>query len=129
MEWVVANADRFLPFPGGYFSRVISITARMNPAEFRRVLAENGRLLVAIPSPEDLVELRGAGRDRAPRTIEEFAGLFAPVHQSRVSTTADLDAEQVQDLLLSIYRPLQKEAATNTRVTFSLDLLEFRAKP
>lgn len=128
VEWVVANADRFLPFSDGYFSRVISITARMNPAEFRRVLAENGRLFVAIPSPEDLVELRGAGRDRAPRTIEEFAGLFTLVHQSRVSTTADLNAEQVRDLLLSIYRPLQKQDATNTRVTFGLDLLEFSAK-
>lgn len=126
VEWVVANADRFLPFPDGYFSRVITITARMNPAEFRRVLGEGGQLLVAIPSPEDLVELRGAGRDRAPRTIAEFASLFTLVDQSRVSTTAALDAERVQDLLLSIYRPLQTKTPLATHVTFSLDLLDFR---
>jgi hypothetical protein len=55
----VANADRFVPYADASFSAVISITARMNASEFRRVLRRDGRLLVAIPSPEDLVELRG----------------------------------------------------------------------
>lgn len=128
VEWVVANADRFLPFADGSFTRIITITARMNPPEFLRVLAEDGELLVASPSPIDLVELRGAGRDRAPRTIDEFSTLFTLVHQSRVSTTADIGADGVRDLLLSIYRPLRKEAPTNMRVTFSLDLLRFRPK-
>lgn len=127
VEWVVANADRFLPFPDGAFSLVMTITARMNPAEFRRVMSKDSQLLVAIPSPDDLVELRGTGRDRAPRTIAEFADQFTLVDQSRVSTTAALDAEQVGDLLLSIYRPLQTKTPLGTRVTFSLDLLRFRA--
>ena len=63
-EWVVANADRFLPYADRSFSLVLSITARMNAGEFRRVLRDDGRLLVAIPAPEDLLELRGVGRDR-----------------------------------------------------------------
>ena len=46
-EWIVANADRFLPYAGGSFSIVLSITARMNPGEFRRVLRDDGSLLVA----------------------------------------------------------------------------------
>src|ERR1700710_95962 len=37
-EWIVANADRFLPYTDHSFSIVMSITARMNPEEFRRVL-------------------------------------------------------------------------------------------
>src|SRR5438309_850153 len=37
-EWVVANADRVVPYPDRSFAIVMSITARMNPAEFRRVL-------------------------------------------------------------------------------------------
>ena len=49
----------------------------MNSSEFRRVLRDDGRLLVAIPAPDDLVELRGAGRDRVERTIETFANEFA----------------------------------------------------
>ena len=45
----------------------------MNAPEFRRVLRGEGRLVVAIPAPEDFVEVRGAGRDRVQRTVEAFA--------------------------------------------------------
>lgn len=126
-EWIVANADRFVPYADGSFAVVLSITARMNAGEFRRVLRDDGRLLVAVPSPEDLIELRGAGRDRVPRTVETFTRDFKLVEQRRVTTTADLDAEAVHDVLVSIYRPLQSEPAGAMRVTFSLDLLLFRA--
>jgi len=125
-EWIVANADRFLPYADRSFSIVLSITARMNVAEFRRVLREDGRLLVALPAPEDLVELRGVGRDRVTRTVETFADGFGLEGQRRVTTTADLDADGVQDVLHSIYRPLRSKPAEAMRVTFSLDLLLFR---
>ncbi len=105
---------------------VLSITARMNSSEFRRVLRDGGRLLVALPGPEDLIELRGAGRDRASRTVETFAQDFKLVEQGRVTTTADLDAAAVQDVLLSIYRPMRSQPPGAMRVTFSLDLLLFR---
>jgi 23S rRNA (guanine745-N1)-methyltransferase len=125
-EWIVANADRFLPYADGSFSLVLSITARMNTEEFRRVLRDDGRLLVALPSPEDLIELRGTGRDRVARTVETFAPEFTLVDRRRATTTADLDAAAVQDVLVSIYRPLRSQPAEAMRVTFSLDLLLFR---
>jgi 23S rRNA (guanine745-N1)-methyltransferase len=126
-EWIVANADRFVPYADRSFSIVQSITARMNASEFRRVLREGGRLLVAIPAPEDLVELRGAGRDRMARTVETFARGFTLVDRRRVTTAADLDAASVHDVLHSIYRPLRAQPPAAMRVTFSLDLLLFRA--
>ena len=125
-EWIVANADRFVPYADRSFSIVLSITARMNATEFRRVLREDGKLLVALPAPDDLIELRGAGRDRVARTIETFARHFTLAGQQRVSTTANLDAEAVQDVLISIYRPIQPHPPQPTRVTFSLDLLLFQ---
>ena len=125
-QWIVANADRSLPYPNNSFSLVLSITGRMNPAEFRRVLCPDGRLLVALAAPEDFVELRGTGRDRVARTVETFAPGFTLTNQRRVTTTADLDTAAVQDVLLSIYRPLRAQPATAMRVTFSLDLLLFR---
>lgn len=127
-EWIVANADRFVPYANRSFSIVLSITARMNSDEFRRVLCEDGRLLVALPAPDDLIELRGAGRDRVARTIETFATNFKLVDQRRVTTTADLDASAVHDVLLSIYRPMGSKPSGPMRVTFSLDLLLFRPK-
>jgi 23S rRNA (guanine745-N1)-methyltransferase len=125
-EWVVANADRALPYADRTFSILLSITARMNEVEFRRVIQDNGRLLIALAAPEDLIELRGSGRDRVARTIEEFAGHFTLTAQHRVSTKADLDEAAVQDVLTSIYRPLQNRPIEATSVTFSLDLLLFR---
>ena len=126
-EWIVANADRVVPYADRSFSIVLSITARMNSSEFRRVLREDGRLVVAVPAPEDLIELRGPGRDRGPRTIETFAHDLALVDRRRVTTTADLDAAAVHDVLLSIYRPMRSQPVEAMRVTFSLDLLLFRA--
>jgi 23S rRNA (guanine745-N1)-methyltransferase len=125
-EWIVANADRLVPYADCSFSIVLSITGRMNAGEFRRVLREGGRLLVAIPAPDDLIELRGAGRDRAPRTVETFRDRFTLVDQRRVTARCDLDAEEVQDLLVSIYRPMQRTAPAATGLTLSLDLLLFR---
>src|SRR5579863_3513264 len=126
-EWIAANADRFVPYAEHSFSLVLSITARMNAPEFRLVLREEGRLLIAVPAPDDLIELRGAGRDRVARTVETFSNQFTLADRRRVTTTADLDAAAVHDLLLSIYRPIQKHPLAAMRVTFSLDLLLFRA--
>src|SRR5579862_138741 len=58
-EWVVANADRALPYADRSFRILLSITARMNAVEFRRVLRGDGRMLIALPAPDDLIELRG----------------------------------------------------------------------
>ena len=126
-EWIVSNADRFVPYSDHSFSIVLSITARMNPSEFRRVLRSDGRLVIALPAPDDLVELRGAGRDRVVRTVETFAHDFTLVDRRRVTATADLDAAAVQDVLVSIYRPMRSQPAEAMQVTFSLDLLLFRA--
>jgi hypothetical protein len=100
----------------------------MNASEFRRVLRDDGRLLVALAAPDDLIELRGKGRDRVARTLETFAEDFTVIGQRRVTTAADLDADAVQDVLFSIYRPMRKQPAEAMRVTFSLDLLLFRAR-
>jgi 23S rRNA (guanine745-N1)-methyltransferase len=125
-EWIVANADRFVPYADRSFSMVLSITARMNAGEFRRVLRDDGRMLVALPAPQDLIELRGVGRDRVSRTVETFAQDFTLVDQRRVTSTADLDAAAVEDVLLSIYRPMPSRPAGAMHLTFSLDLLLFR---
>ena len=122
-QWVVANADRFIPYADASFDVVMSITGRLNRSEFRRVIRDDGSLVVAISAPDDLMELRGAARDRVSRTIEMFAADFELIERQRATTTADLDGESVRDLLTATYRP--RDAAAS-RVTLSLDLLRFR---
>jgi hypothetical protein len=89
-------------------------------------LRDDGRLLVGIPAPDDLIELRGKGRERVAQTVEAFAGPFKPAGQRRVTTTVAMDAASVQDVLVSIYRPIGARPAEAMRVTLSLDLLLFR---
>jgi 23S rRNA (guanine745-N1)-methyltransferase len=125
-QWIVANADRFLPIATASLSAVVSITARMNAPEFRRVLARDGRLLVAIPAEEDLIEFRGSGRERVDRTLETFAPFFRLEQRSKAISTVNLDASGIEDLGLSVYRPTPPDSAKAKQVTFALDLLLLR---
>ena len=134
--FIIANADRFLPYAGGSFDLVTSITARMNPEEFQRVLAAGGRLLVALPGPDDLIELReavlgeGAMIDRAERTIATFSN-FKLERRERIRHVAHLDRDAIHDVMASSYRGLrtkQRErlsALADLDVTLSRDLLLF----
>ena len=121
-HWIVANADRFLPYADASFRIVASITARLNPAEFRRVLRDDGQLIVAIPGADDLVELRGMTRDRVERTVAMFAEHFTLDKHEHVRHAAELDEEAVLDLLKTTYRRVKPRAGT---VTMSRDLLSF----
>ncbi len=124
-EWIVSNADRFIPYADASFDTVMSITGRLNVTEFRRLLRDGGELVVAIAAPDDLVELRGRpNRDRVSRTIESFAAEFDLADQKRVTTRADLDEQSASDILAATYRP---RAAGAARVTLSLDVLRFTA--
>jgi len=138
--WIVANADRMLPFAEASFDAVASITARLNPPEFRRLLRPGGRLLVVIPGATDLVELReltqGARveRDRTERTIDMFAPHFALVSHEHVTHQTKLDRTDIADVMESSYRGLRarerERLATieSADVTLSRDVVVFAAK-
>ena len=122
-DWIVANADRFIPYADASFDLVMSITGRMNAGEFRRVLRDDGFLLVAVAAPDDLIELRGRGRDRVDRTIATF-GDFELIKRDRATTVAELNAQDAKDILSATYRPRD---ASPQCVTLSLDLMLFAA--
>ncbi len=125
-SWIVANADRPLPFPPAAFSLILSITGRLNEPEFLRLLAPGGRLLVALAAADDLIELRGPGRSRVERTLAGFqAAGFRLAAQSSVRTVAALDESGMRDMLAAIYRPRHPAPLAPGPVTLSLDLLSF----
>ena len=80
-----------------------------------------------LPAPEDLVELRSAGHDRMTAALKRFEHVFKLVDQRHIAIAADLDVTAVRDVLLSMYRPIKSQNAIAIAVTFSLDLLLFRA--
>ena len=108
--WLVANADRGLPFADGALDLILSITARRSPTECSRVLAPGGRLVIAVPAPDDLAELREAvlgGSSREERLAKlrgEHASCFALLGRRESRERATLTAPQLDDLLLATYR-------------------------
>ncbi|HKV11876.1 MAG TPA: methyltransferase domain-containing protein [Thermoanaerobaculia bacterium] len=138
--WIVANADRFLPYEASSFDLILSLTARMNPPELRRILSPQGRLLVAIPAEDDLAELREAVlgekhlRNRVDRTLATFASDFELESHHPVRWEARLDAEGMRDLLAATYRGGREsqrgrvEGLDGGAVTMGRDVLVFRGK-
>lgn len=108
--WLVANADRGLPFADGSLDLILSITARRSPAECARVLATGGRLVVALPASDDLSELReaalgsAASTERAAKLVEEHAGHFGLVERRVARERRAFSAAQLEDLLVCTYR-------------------------
>ncbi len=137
--WIVANADRFLPWADGAFDLVLSIDARLSPSEMRRVLKPEGRLLVAVPGADDLGELREAVlgervlKDRMERAVSLLAEAGFEVEARRsVQGTAELGASEIRDALTATYRSGREsrrariEALAAMRVTLSHEVGRLR---
>lgn len=124
--FVVANADRFLPYADASFDLVMSINARLNPPEFRRVLRDGGTLLVSILGADDLRELRGGPeQDHVERTVALFAPQFTLVRHERVTRIVHLDRDGIRDTLMSSYRGMRDVPDEERDVTLSRDVLTF----
>jgi 23S rRNA (guanine745-N1)-methyltransferase len=137
LRWVIANGDRRLPFPDGAFNAVISVTGPKNGAEYRRLLAPGGVLVVAVSGPDDQAELleRVLGslrpEERDLRIRELLAEHFAWRETREVRRIDDLDREALRDLLDGAYRGVRHaarqrfEGIESLRVTLSHRVVVF----
>ena len=138
--FVLANADRFLPYADRSFDFVTSIDARVNPGEFARVLRKDGLLLVAVPGPDDLIELRErvqGGRiekSRTPRIEEELRASFKLLDKTMVLDHKTFEPPALRDLLTATYRGFRKSERENVSllptltVTLSHEVLAFEPR-
>lgn len=135
--WVVANADRRLPVRDACLDVVLSVHGRRNPAECARVLRPDGRLVVAVPGPEDLQELRALVQGRAdPRgrtevVVEEHASAFALLDTRQVRERHTLTGSRLKDLLHATYRSARGRQVpadlveSGVAITMASDVLVF----
>jgi 23S rRNA (guanine745-N1)-methyltransferase len=128
LTWIVANADRRLPLLDHTASIVLSVHGRRNPAECARVLKRDGVMLVAIPAPDDLVELRErvqgerVEHDRSDRLIAEHAPFFTVCARAIVRERRQLDRDALKDLLRGTYRGERRNDAERVEALGDLDV-------
>ena len=126
--WVVANADRTLPFVSGSVGLMLSQHARRNPQECARALMPGGRLIVAVPAEDDLIELRESvmgervERSRVEALVAEHAAMFRLCEQSVVRQRHHLEGDLLRDLLLITYRGARTRQADAARALTSLEV-------
>lgn len=141
VRWFVVNADRTLPFSNDSFDLVLSLTARRNAPEVRRVLKPRGRLIVVVPGEDDLVEAREAVlgervlRDRVDSVLGDFAACFELESRRTLRRRERLEPAEIRDALAATYRGAREsgrrrlEELAAMEVTLSYDLLRFRPRP
>jgi 23S rRNA (guanine745-N1)-methyltransferase len=128
LTWVVANADRRLPFLDQCVSLVLSLHGRRQPSESARVLAPSGYLLVAVPAPDDLIELRrliqgeGVERERANAVLAEHEPFFTMIERFSVREQHALDRTSLVDVLRATYRGARASAARRVDALTTLDV-------
>lgn len=125
LHWIVANADRRLPFLDRSLDLVLALDARAPADELARVLAPEGRLLLAVAASDDLAELRAAAlgearaSERAQAALARLEPRFELVSRSELRTRARLPLEALEELLLATYRAGRAGRAERLRASLA----------
>lgn len=107
VQFLVADIKGRLPFADASLDVLLDIFAPRNPAEFARVLVPGGLLLVAIPAPAHLAELRALlpllaiEEQKRERVLAQFAGSFALAASRELAYALALDPAEAR-LLISM---------------------------
>lgn len=106
VQWIVANGMRGLPFSDNSMDVILSILAPRNPAEFARILKPNGVLILGVPGPNHLIELRsrlaanaGDFEEKADEAAAKCALQFTEVNREMLSYQQTLNPAQIADLV------------------------------
>ncbi|MFT4293957.1 MAG: methyltransferase domain-containing protein [Micropruina sp.] len=127
---VIADVWRGLPVRDASVDVLLCIFAPRNPSEFARVLRPGGRLIVATPTPDHLVELRerygllGIEDDKQERLRERLAPHLAHQDTVTLKLTTTLGTEVLDDLIRmgpnAFHDPPRPTAPEQVRLAVSL---------
>lgn len=143
MHFVVADINAPLPFVDRSIAALLNIFAPHHPREFARILAPMGLLIVVIPTPNHLSNLRaalsllGIEDEKRQRTIARFSGFFETVAVTTIEYERDLCNTELLDLVHMTPSERHLTPATIDRMqemesictTVGFDILTFRNTP
>ena len=127
--FLVANLKERLPLRDAAFHALLNIFAPRNPVEFARVLAPGGLLLIVIPGPEHLRQLRetlhllNIEEDKQQHVRAQFSPPFEPVTTRHVTYELHLHKEELLQAVLMT--PNYWHLTEETRRTLA-DMIELR---
>lgn len=140
--WLVANSMRDIPIADASMEVILSVLAPRNNTEFLRILKPGGTLLIGVPGPNHLIELRqqlqftsGDFKEKANEAAEKCAPQFIETHREVLSFKQTLDKEQIADLIqmTPLFYRSSEEAKANVMkldqisVTVSFTLLTLKS--
>ena len=105
IDGLVADVWSPLPVRTGAATAILNVFAPRNAAEFARVLASDGRLVVAVPEQDHLNELRAHGltlgvqQEKLAKLQASLDPLFVLEESRHVRFMADLDATDVSTVI------------------------------
>ncbi len=144
ITWIVANGMRELPFANDSMDHILSILAPRNNEEFARVLKPGGTLILGVPGPKHLIELRSKLTDHASafeEKADEAAGKCASHFREMIRETftypQTLNQTQILDLIqmTPLFWNSSPEAKEKIRqieeltITISFALIHFTCSP
>lgn len=104
--WIVANGMRKLPLANYSIDVILSILAPRNPEEFVRILKPDGKLLLGVPGPNHLIELRSLlsahaadFEEKADEAATKCAPQFIETHREAITFEITLNPGQIADLI------------------------------
>ena len=105
-KWIVANGMRKLPFADRSLDVILSVLAPRNPEEFARILKPDGALVLGVPGPNHLIELRsrlaanaGDFEEKADEAAAKCTPHFKEAYRDLLSYQQTLSAAQLADLI------------------------------
>lgn len=138
IQGLVADVWAPLPLRDSVTNIILNVFAPRNASEFHRVMVRNGLLLVVIPQPGHLHELRSAGlavaiqEDKAAHLTASLQNGFILELREQIRHTVPLSASEVAAVVgmgPSAHHAsvgLQNQLQDTTDVTFAFDVMGFR---
>jgi len=106
VTWIVANGMRELPVADQSLDCILSVLAPRYTEEFARILKPDGRLILGVPGPNHLIELRSrlnanasGFEEKADEAAAKCAPQFAESTRDSVSYKITLTQKQIADLI------------------------------
>ncbi|MEZ4645517.1 MAG: methyltransferase domain-containing protein [Chloroflexota bacterium] len=104
-QFLVADTNQFIPCADESLHLLLNVFAPRHPVEFARVLAVGGHLLIVIPGPEHLAQLRAQfglldiEPEKQPKLVTQLADYFTLQQEQSVVFSLQLDKQQFNDLV------------------------------